>query len=1209
MSILHSIQMEIDQFMQSYWQTYFSGDLQKYSSLIREDYHNIGTTETEDWRSKTEMMRYSESVIDQMVGTVQVRNRKLHIMPIYPYYMVHEHIDLYIHTDNQWVFYSKMRLSSLIEKNNFGWQVIHQHGSVPDAKVAENESIGFEQVQRENRELRDAIKRSTYELEQKNKELEIEASLERVRTVAMGMNKPDDMLDVCRIISTQLRGLGIEELRNVQTAIFNPQQESYMNYEYFSGPDKTVVTEVAYKEQLDVQEFATRMMSDPDAFFTTSFTKEQLKSFIDYQKRAGQFIDPKQFEANELHYYFYSIGPGALGVSSYIPYNDDQLTIIKRFRNVFELAYKRYADIELAEAQAREAIIEAAVEKVRSRSLAMYNSHELNDVVKVLFEKLTELDVRSTAIGIQTFSENSKDVQCYVCGDVGTGLVINQYILPYFDHPIINDFQNAYKNKQDFSVGRYSKIEKDSFYDVVLELPELKDIQDEVKTMVRDSDFYEITMVPAEKSLLVVNDFHGDPLSESQINILKRFAKVFDQTYTRFLDLQKAETQAREAQIEASLERVRSRSMAMHKSEELLGVITVVSEQLQHLNFKFDTVSFAINNQEHDYTFWFAIKGNLTPMYIQVPYIKNPMFDRLKDILNEGTNFYADTLTPEESKKWHQHVFTYADIPSMNEEVKAYIFRSGYARSIAINPSIMLIVSNYAGQPYSNNQNEVIQRFAKVFEQTYIRFLDLQKAEAQAREAQIEAALEKVRSRSLAMQKSDELTDVAELLRKEMGQLGIEELETSSIYIVDKENQQAACWYAIKDIREKNKRLVSDEITITFDDTWVGTEMKKFYRAKKQQASIIMKGENRKEWINYCAGKSQVLQGYYGDNIPERTYHLVKFAGGYVGAAASGDISAESWDLLRRATSVFSLAYTRFNDLQIAETNALKAERDLIAIKEAKQKAEETLKELQATQRQLIQSEKMASLGELTAGIAHEIQNPLNFVNNFSEVSNELIDEMKEELSRGDIEEAIAISTDIKSNLEKIHFHGKRADAIVKGMLQHSRTSSGQKELTDINALCDEYLRLAYHGLRAKDKTFNTEMETHFDPDLPKISIVPQDIGRVILNIINNAFYAVSEKSKVLSQKSGSDYLPKVTVSTKSMDDKIEISISDNGNGIPDHIKDKIFQPFFTTKPTGQGTGLGLSLSYDIVKAHGGELTLESIEGKGTVFRIQIPIS
>lgn len=280
------------------------------------------------------------------------------------------------------------------------------------------------------------------------------------------------------------------------------------------------------------------------------------------------------------------------------------------------------------------------------------------------------------------------------------------------------------------------------------------------------------------------------------------------------------------------------------------------------------------------------------------------------------------------------------------------------------------------------------------------------------------------------------------------------------------------------------------------------------------------------------------------------------------------------------------------------------------ANKEKKEKAnkllESALQELRQTQTQLIQSEKMASLGELTAGIAHEIQNPLNFVNNFSEVNKELLIEMKEEIAKGDLAEISAISDDLIANEEKINHHGKRADFIVKGMLQHSRTSTGEKQLTDINVLADEFLKLSYHGLRAKDKSFNAEMITHFDENLPKVNIAQQDIGRVLLNLFNNAFYAVNQKAKT----AGEDYKPTVTVTTFAPPSGgWGATVRDNGNGIPNAIKDKIMQPFFTTKPTGEGTGLGLSLSYDIVvKGHGGSIHVNTEETHYTEFIIILPL-
>ncbi|WP_353484980.1 ATP-binding protein [Haliscomenobacter sp.] len=313
------------------------------------------------------------------------------------------------------------------------------------------------------------------------------------------------------------------------------------------------------------------------------------------------------------------------------------------------------------------------------------------------------------------------------------------------------------------------------------------------------------------------------------------------------------------------------------------------------------------------------------------------------------------------------------------------------------------------------------------------------------------------------------------------------------------------------------------------------------------------------------------------------------------------------YSLLAVLGAVLLLAFILYrNNQQKQRANALlQAQKE--EINSQKTQLQNSLETIKATQAQLIQSEKLASLGELTAGIAHEIQNPLNFVNNFSELSVELAEELKEEINKPELDKGLIeeLAADLAKNQEKINHHGKRAASIVRGMLEHSRTSTGVKEPTDLNALADEYLNIAYHGLRAKDNSFNAMLETHFDPDLPKIEVIPQDIGRVLLNLINNAFYAVNEKAKLEIE----EYEPTVTVSSSIVGDKVEIKVKDNGNGIPEAIKDKIFQPFFTTKPTGQGTGLGLSLAYDIVtKGHGGSLAMETKEKEGTGFTIMLPL-
>ena len=519
-----------------------------------------------------------------------------------------------------------------------------------------------------------------------------------------------------------------------------------------------------------------------------------------------------------------------------------------------------------------------------------------------------------------------------------------------------------------------------------------------------------------------------------------------------------------------------------------------------------------------------------------------------------------------------------------------------YDVAIAFEKNSAVVLVSHSGKQLTESESAILRRFAKVFEQSYIRFLDLQKAEAQAREAEIELALERVRARTMAMLHSDELADASFLLDQQVRALGIK--TWGCAFNIYGENDSTE-WFSNEMGTLQTYKTPREKIFLDY------------YEAGQKGEKLLIKefaGKDCVDWYNYLCTLPVIGDGLLqmkaaGGSFPTRQIdHVAFFKYGYLLFISFEPVS-ETHEIFIRFAQVFEQTYTRFLDLQKAEVQALRAEQDVLEIKEARKKAEQALSILQATQKQLIQSEKMASLGELTAGIAHEIQNPLNFVNNFSEVSKELLDEMKTELDNGNTEDAKEIADDIIQNLEKINHHGKRADAIVKGMLQHSRSSNGVKEPTDINALCDEYLRLSYHGLRAKDKSFNASMKTDFDSSIGNINIIPQDIGRVILNLLTNAFYAVNEK-----KKSGlENYDPTVSIATKKEDDKTIISIKDNGNGIPQSALDKIFQPFFTTKPTGQGTGLGLSLAYDIItKGHGGELYVDTKETEGTSFTIKI---
>ena len=457
------------------------------------------------------------------------------------------------------------------------------------------------------------------------------------------------------------------------------------------------------------------------------------------------------------------------------------------------------------------------------------------------------------------------------------------------------------------------------------------------------------------------------------------------------------------------------------------------------------------------------------------------------------------------------------------------------------------------------------------------------------REIEVEKALEKVRSKALDMRSSAELSETSTILFQQLKELKIDAIR-SGLGIFDDESNAIELW--VTSVSADGKLFfILDYINIHVHPVFENI----IESRKDQKPFALTKLEGRALLQYYRMFSTYTGVPNRGENLPAEYYYSFFFSAGTINVVTNKSLTDEEKDIMLRMANVFGLMYTRFLDLKRSEEQA-------IMINEEKKILESTLDHLKATQAQLIQSEKMASLGELTAGIAHEIQNPLNFVNNFSEINMDLLFEMNEEIEKGNLEEVKAIAKDVIDNEEKINHHGKRADAIVKGMLQHSRTSSGQKEPTDINALADEYLRLAYHGLRAKDKSFNATTKTDFENNIGKINIVWQDIGRVILNLINNAFYAVDEKKK----QNQDGYEPTVSVGTRKNNGKVEISVKDNGNGIPQKVVDKIFQPFFTTKPTGQGTGLGLSLSYDIVKAHGGELKVETKEGEGTEFIIKL---
>ena len=1025
------------------------------------------------------------------------------------------------------------------------------------------------------------------------REARIEAALEKVRSRSLAMQKSKELEEVIKVVFDQFVQLEF----NIEHAGFIMDYRQSENMHIWLTDRNAVPAEVSipYFDTPHWNSFL-KAKKDGENFFTNQYTFEEKNKFYQelfelipgiaeetkdhYQKCKGLAISTVLM--NNVGLYIENFEGEA--------FSEEENETLMRFGKVFQQTYTRFCDLEKAEAQARQAQIETALEKVRSHSMGMQNSNDFSSVTTEMFNQLRNFGGDLYATGI-VFCDKHKDHVEQWHSIPGAGMMSPLIVPKDLDYIHEYRYNQWKKGEKLFSIEIPGDFIEQHFQDI-FNLPSAQKVLEDMEennTPMPGAPPWEIDYGASFKNgYILVSALQ--PFEE--VHILPRFASAFEQAYTRYLDLKKAEAQARQAQIETALERVRSRSMGMQKSEELADLSLELVKQVQELGVTTWFCAFNIYDEDDKGSMEWGSNGEgVFPRY-RTP--REGVFLKYYKAGQEGQTLYVNEIGENECPAHYEYLCT---LPGVGDQLlkmkeQGIPFPTSQIDHVAFFKYGYVIFITYEPVPESH---EIFKRFARVFEQTYTRFLDLQKAEERAMEAKIETALEKVRSRTLAMQNSQEFEETSVVVFKQLLELGISP-NRLFIGIIDPDAGIMDAWAT----NEDGTKLVSKFQLKASENKSIARMLEGWKQGETSQV-IDMKGKELKDYFQYL-GKELNIPFEHGLEQKRRIQYLAYFSGGVIGMASGEEQNEETLELLERFAAVFNLTYIRFKDLKVAEANALKAEQDLIEIKAARKNAEKALTELQQTQKQLIQSEKMASLGELTAGIAHEIQNPLNFVNNFSEVSNELMDEIFEEFENGNLEEVREILNDITHNLNKINHHGKRADAIVKGMLQHSKGSSGHKEPTDINALCDEYLRLSYHGLRAKDKSFNATFETHFDTSLPKIKVVPQDIGRAILNLINNAFYATQEQPTTNNQQ----FEPLVTVSTKNLGDKIEISVQDNGPGIPEQIKEKIFQPFFSTKPTGQGTGLGLSLSYDIVKAHGGAIEVATQKGKGTTFTIII---
>jgi signal transduction histidine kinase len=892
----------------------------------------------------------------------------------------------------------------------------------------------------------------------------------------------------------------------------------------------------------------------------------------------------------------------------------------------------------------RELEIEASLERVRAKAMAMHSTKDIESATVVVFNELSRLGIAMERCGINllnetptvelwstTLSEESKEIINIVTG-----------YLDFRIHPLLQQALQDWREKKDYSTYKLVGDEVRKYYAKLAKQPGYK--------------FPKAAHYPDQQILHSFNFKEGgifaytkNELSEGEINIFKRFTEVFAQTYTRFLDIQKAEKQAREAQIEAALERIRSRSMAMQSSDELSEVVGLMYNEVEKLGVSnWGCALMIFDDTNKNVQMWFS-------EHVNNQHVRPYDFDNLNhELVRKWWEFWESEdeilsihLKDEENEEWTNYMFENTGMKNLPKETKEVIRSEnevyfGYAKMK------QGLVSFINLEPFPEETFPILKRIARTFEQAYTRFLDVQRAEKLALETARQASLDRIRAQIASMRSAQDLQQITPIIWDELKTLGIPFIRCG-VFIIDEENRISHTYLSTskgEPIAAMHLPLDGISLVENIRKSWGNHEIYTLHWDKKDFS----------EWTQNLIDRGFIesKEKYEAGTAPTTLdLHFLPFKQGLLYIGYTEPLSKKRLDLGQSMADAFSVAYNRYEDFNKLE--------------QAKQRIEEAFQELEAAKDQLVQQEKLASLGQLTAGIAHEIKNPLNFVNNFSELSIELVEEAREEVRQmtgdggpakkslrqptegkndkvvqGDDAELtnasspnliLEILDDIEANLKKIHKHGSRADGIVKSMLQHSRGGDGKIEPTDLNALVKEYVNLAFHGMRAGKNPINVDIELNLDKDVGEVPLVAEDFSRVILNLCNNAFDAMRERLSAASDQPSSDtpspegipageggendivvqgddssnkYEPKLSIRTHKNDQAVTIEIQDNGPGIPQKIKDKILQPFFTTKKGTAGTGLGLSITNDIIKAHGGQIDIDSEVNKFTKISIHL---
>ncbi|MDP3667249.1 MAG: histidine kinase dimerization/phospho-acceptor domain-containing protein, partial [Sediminibacterium sp.] len=880
-------------------------------------------------------------------------------------------------------------------------------------------------------------------------EAKIEAALERVRARAMSMQNSEDVASATAVMFTELFKLGIETMRcGILFIHENKTMEVWNSYTDKEGEIRKVAGLLDMNIHPLLQQ-AFIAWQNKDETFRYKLEGEDRQAYYAAVSQSPTYHLPVYNEPQETHYSnIYLFEEGGIYTFTQYPHSTEVQSVLKKFTAVFSLTFRRYQDLKRAEAQAREAQIQLALERVRARTMAMQQSEELAETASVVFKQLTVLGIDTNRLYIGIIKDESGNIEFWGTDEDGS-TVNTQFTGSISKNKSIQKMYDGWNaQKKSIIIDMQGKELSDYVQYLIEELhvPFKQGLSQTRRVQ---------TIAYFSKGFLGIASPDEQP--EANINLLERFAGVFNLTFTRFLDLKNAEAQTREARIETALERVRSKAMSMHSSEDIVATIGVFYHELEHFNITPRRCGVGLLNKETRYSEISSMntteEGNSIEVIGRLKMGGHPVLEGVFDnwLLQKE---YHPVLRGNEIKEYYQLVrpqISYPDYPNDTVQYGYFFFFTEGG------------VYAWTENPLSEEDLKIYRRFTSVLSLTYKRYKDLKDAEARTQIAVKEASLDRVRAEIASMRNAEDLQRITPLVWRELTALGVPFFRCG-VFIVDEEKQKIYFYLSTPD----GKSLAA--LNLDADTTDIISNATTHWREQKVYISHWSKEQFLEFAQNLVSqGQIQNVNTYQGgEEAPESlTLQFVPFIQGMMYVGSAEDLSTVQIELVQALAEAFSTAYARYEDFTKLEA--------------ANQQIESALKDLRATQTQLIQSEKMASLGELTAGIAHEIQNPLNFVNNFSEVSTELVDEMNEALAKGNTGEAQQIAEDLKQNLEKINHHGKRAGDIVKGMLQHSRSSSGTKEPTDINALADEYLRLAYHGLRAKDKSFNASMKTGFD--------------------------------------------------------------------------------------------------------------------------------